>query len=110
VGSATQSGSYPRYVAETWHGRLDRICGRYIQPAEAYQEKPHPVRRVIGGIVNKTFDDARGGEPRLMLNAVPPRFQPMPLGRARDPFSHREWIIEVKWDGFRSLVQIDSAL
>jgi bifunctional non-homologous end joining protein LigD len=42
-----------------------------------------------------------------MLNAAPPRFQPMPLGRARDPFSHREWIIEVKWDGFRALVHVD---
>jgi len=31
----------------------------------------------------------------------------MPLGRARDPFSHREWIIEVKWDGFRALVHVD---
>ena len=31
----------------------------------------------------------------------------MPLGRARDPFSHPEWIFEVKWDGFWSLVHID---
>ncbi len=27
----------------------------------------------------------------------------MSLGRTRDPFSHPEWIFEVKWDGFRSL-------
>lgn len=36
-----------------------------------------------------------------------PRFQTMPLGRAREPFSHSDWIFEVKWDGFRSLVYID---
>jgi bifunctional non-homologous end joining protein LigD len=27
----------------------------------------------------------------------------MPIGRARDPFSHPEWLFEVKWDGFQSL-------
>lgn len=28
----------------------------------------------------------------------------MPLGRARAPFSHPEWIFEIKWDGFRALL------
>ena len=36
-----------------------------------------------------------------------PHFQTMPLGRARDPFSHPDWLFEVKWDGFRSLVRIE---
>jgi ATP-dependent DNA ligase len=36
-----------------------------------------------------------------------PQFQPIPLGCAREPFSHSEWVFEVKWDGFRSLVHID---
>ena len=31
----------------------------------------------------------------------------MPLGRAREPFSHPDWISEVKWDGFRSLIRIE---
>ena len=31
----------------------------------------------------------------------------MPLGRAREPFSHSEWIYEVKWDGLRALTRID---
>jgi len=30
----------------------------------------------------------------------------MPLGRFRDPFSHPEWLYEIKWDGFRSLVHV----
>ena len=30
----------------------------------------------------------------------------MPLGRA-PPFSHPDWLFEVKWDGFRSLVRIE---
>ena len=34
-------------------------------------------------------------------------FQPMPLGRARAPFSHPDWIFEVKWDGFRALVHVE---
>jgi bifunctional non-homologous end joining protein LigD len=30
----------------------------------------------------------------------------MPLGRAREPFSHPEWLYEIKWDGFRSLAYV----
>lgn len=30
----------------------------------------------------------------------------MPLGRVREPFSHPDWLFEVKWDGFRALAQI----
>jgi ATP-dependent DNA ligase len=32
----------------------------------------------------------------------------MPLGRVREPFSHPDWIFEIKWDEFRALVHIDS--
>jgi hypothetical protein len=35
-----------------------------------------------------------------------PQFQPIPLTRIREPFSHPEWICEVKWDGFRSLAYV----
>ena len=31
----------------------------------------------------------------------------MPLGRAREAFSHPDWIFEIKWDGFRSLVHVE---
>jgi hypothetical protein len=30
----------------------------------------------------------------------------MPLGRVRDPFSHSEWLYEIKWDGFRGLAYV----
>ena len=33
----------------------------------------------------------------------------MPLGRTRDPFSHPEWLFEVKWDGFRALAYADKS-
>lgn len=33
-----------------------------------------------------------------------PQFQPLPLSRARAPFSHVDWLFEIKWDGFRSLL------
>ena len=36
-----------------------------------------------------------------------PQFQPLPLSRARVPFSDPDWIFEVKWDGFRSLLYSD---
>jgi bifunctional non-homologous end joining protein LigD len=35
------------------------------------------------------------------------RFQPLPLSRARAPFSDRGWIFEIKWDGFRALLYSD---
>lgn len=33
-----------------------------------------------------------------------PIFQPLPLSRARAPFSHPDWLFEIKWDGFRALL------
>jgi bifunctional non-homologous end joining protein LigD len=35
-------------------------------------------------------------------------FQPMPLSRKPLPFDHPEWIFELKYDGFRSLVIIEN--
>ena len=32
----------------------------------------------------------------------------MPLDRAREPFSHPEWLYEIKHDGFRALLYSDS--
>ena len=36
-----------------------------------------------------------------------PKFQPLPLSRARAPFSHPKWLFEIKWDGFRALLYSD---
>ena len=33
-----------------------------------------------------------------------PQFQPLPLESARAPISDRDWIFEIKWDGFRALL------
>jgi bifunctional non-homologous end joining protein LigD len=35
---------------------------------------------------------------------LPPRFQPLSLSRACAPFSHPDWLFEIKWDGFRALL------
>jgi bifunctional non-homologous end joining protein LigD len=42
-----------------------------------------------------------------MFSVFPP-FQLLPLSRARGPFSHANWIFEIKWDGFRSLLYSDA--
>ena len=34
--------------------------------------------------------------------------QPLPLSRARAPFSHPDWLFEIKWDGFRALLYSDN--
>jgi bifunctional non-homologous end joining protein LigD len=36
-----------------------------------------------------------------------PIFQPLPLSRARAPFSDSDWLFEIKWDGFRALLYSD---
>jgi bifunctional non-homologous end joining protein LigD len=36
-----------------------------------------------------------------------PRFQLLALGRAPEAFSHPDYLFEIKWDGFRSLVRIE---
>ena len=32
----------------------------------------------------------------------------MSLGRVPEPFSHPDWLYEIKWDGFRSLVYVEN--
>ena len=36
-----------------------------------------------------------------------PAFQPLSLSRARAPFSHSDWLFEIKWDGFRAILYSD---
>ena len=36
-------------------------------------------------------------------------FQPLPLIRRPQPFSHPEWIFEIKYDGFRALAHLDGS-
>jgi ATP-dependent DNA ligase len=46
--------------------------------------------------------------PWLYWSQVPlPHFHPMPLSRARAPFSHPNCLFEIKWDGFRALLYSD---
>jgi ATP-dependent DNA ligase len=37
-----------------------------------------------------------------------PKFQTLPLSRAREPFSHLDWLFEIRWDGFRALLYSDN--
>jgi len=36
------------------------------------------------------------------------QFQPMPLVQRAEPFTHADWLFEIKWDGFRSLAFIEN--
>ena len=38
---------------------------------------------------------------------IVPKFQPLTLGRVTQPFSHTDWLFELKFDGFRALVRIE---
>jgi bifunctional non-homologous end joining protein LigD len=38
-----------------------------------------------------------------------PVFQPLPLTRARAPFSQSDWLFEIKWEGFRALLYSDDS-
>ena len=35
-------------------------------------------------------------------------FQPMPLIRRPEPFTHPDWVFEIKWDGFRALAYVEN--
>src|SRR6185369_16607118 len=35
------------------------------------------------------------------------RFSPIPLVQVREAFNHRDWIFEVKYDGFRALAYVE---
>ena len=36
-----------------------------------------------------------------------PKFQPLTLARISEPFSHPDWLFELKFDGFRALVPFE---
>jgi len=36
-----------------------------------------------------------------------PHFHPVPVGLSPRPFSHPDWIYEIKWDGFRALAYLE---
>jgi len=36
------------------------------------------------------------------------QYQPMPLLRRAEAFTHADWLFEIKWDGFRSLALIEN--
>jgi len=69
------------------------------------------VQRVRSKTLNlhRVLDNERTlpGAPTYISQVPLPQFQTMPLGRRAHPFSHPDWVFEIKWDGFRSLVQID---
>ena len=45
-----------------------------------------------------------GAAPSAIINPVfPYNLRPMPLKRYRGPFSHPDWLFEIKHDGFRAL-------
>jgi hypothetical protein len=44
---------------------------------------------------------------KLPKNRMYGEFQPMALGSAKAPFSHPDWLFELKYDGFRALAHID---
>src|SRR6185503_18422338 len=44
------------------------------------------------------------------LSSYSMQFQPMPLVRRAEPFTHADWLFEIKWEGFRSLAFIENGL
>jgi bifunctional non-homologous end joining protein LigD len=43
----------------------------------------------------------------ILIPVLLHQFQPLPLGLTPRPFSHPDWVFEIKWDGFRSLLYCD---
>jgi ATP-dependent DNA ligase len=46
----------------------------------------------------------------ILISVSFPHFQPLPLSHARAPFSHPDWLFEIKWDGFRALLHSDKTV
>lgn len=47
------------------------------------------------------------GQPVYTIPVPFATFQPLPLTRKPEPFSHPDWLFEVKYDGFRALAHRD---
>jgi len=57
--------------------------------------------------VLKGLSEVRFTEFVILISVSLPAFQALPLSRARAPFSHADWLFEIKWDGFRALLYSD---
>ena len=51
----------------------------------------------------------RGFRPSILRSVSLPIFQPLPLVRRPAPFSHPDWLFEIKYDGFRGLAYLDAS-
>src|SRR5215831_18536631 len=62
------------------------------------------LQRCIVAVAEKQNSDPC----RFVYHSVPEMlFQPMPLTRRAEPFNDRDWIFEIKWDGFRAVLYSD---
>jgi bifunctional non-homologous end joining protein LigD len=43
-----------------------------------------------------------------MMTTALPRVAPLVLKRRADPFDNPDWLFELKYDGFRALLEIDA--
>ena len=62
-------------------------------------------RMMSRGTRSLFFATGIGVESPTMINAMP--FHPMPLVRRAEPFTHADWLFEIKWDGFRAMLHSD---
>src|SRR5437870_138290 len=64
------------------------------------------LQHLLAALRARHHDPARQPECRIVPRALP-NFTPLPLKRRRDPFDHRDWLFELKLDGFRALAYVE---
>ncbi len=65
---------------------------------------------------NKTVDELSGEDPQRPVNPniiaptrpMPHKIRPMLAGAVGRPFNHKDWIFEIKWDGYRAIAELDN--
>ena len=63
-----------------------------------------PSRAKVGRIRRHEAEESDADAP---LAPMPHRVRPMLANLAQEPFDHPDWLFEVKWDGYRAVVEVN---
>ena len=103
----------PNLITETKCERIrvsieaQRVLGSWVlgggpQGPRRATGRGKPWYRWYDSLPFKARNSSRRMQHKLLM-----KFQPLQLGRRPEPFSHQDWLFEIKYDGFRALAQIE---
>ncbi|MDP1835662.1 MAG: non-homologous end-joining DNA ligase [Chlamydiales bacterium] len=58
-------------------------------------------------LTSRSLDQIKGGKPGKKDSPMPHDITPMLCTLVEEPFDDKEWLFEIKWDGYRAIAELD---